>query len=109
MKMTLFASALMLGTAAMAQNAAPAQSPPADATMPAPAAAPAPDATTPPPAPDAMAAPAAAPAAPDTSAAPAAATDDSSLPMCSKTVTDKCKQGSKGGAHHAAKHHAKKK
>ena len=34
----------------------------------------------------------------------ASSVDDSSLPMCSRTVTDKCKQGGKGMAHHRMMH-----
>ena len=106
MKMILFASALALSTAAIAQDATPAPTTPPPA-MPA-----TPDASAPATAPDATAAPTTAPATPDASAAPAAATDDSNLPTCSRTVTDKCKQGAKGGTHHVAKHakhHTKKK
>jgi hypothetical protein len=114
MKMILFASALALSTAAMAQDATPAQTtPPADSsTMPAatpdasaPASAPmTPDANTAP-APDASAPPATTPAAGDTGmASGASSTDDSNLPMCSKTVTDKCKQGGKSGGHHMTHH-----
>lgn len=128
MKIILFASALALSTAAIAQDATAPATPPADATAPAatpdasmPPAAPAtPDATAPAAAPDASA-PA---AAPDASAAPmtgdssgnmagaqqaASSVDDSSLPKCSKTVTDKCVQsGGKATGHHRAMHHKKK-
>ena len=38
----------------------------------------------------------------------ASSTDDSNLPTCSKTVTDKCKQGGGKGGHHRAMHHKKK-
>ena len=117
MKMILFASALALSTAAMAQDATPATpgptTPQADSTAPAtpdssaPAAAPmAPDASTPPAAPDATSAPTMAPTADAT--AGASSTDDSNLPMCSKTVTDKCKQGGKSSGHAHKKMHHKK-
>ncbi len=128
MKMILFASAMALSTVAVAQttpapttnpDAAASPTTPDSAATPAPAA---PDASMPPATPDASAPPASAPMTPDASAAPAAApagdtgaapaaaaTDDSSLPMCSKTVTDKCKQGGKGSGHgHKAMHHKKK-
>jgi hypothetical protein len=128
MKIILFASALALSTAAIAQDttapAAPAATP--DATQPAtppatpdasaPAAAPAPDASAPAAAPDASAMPAAPAAGGDTGNASGAqqqaqSTDDSNLPACSKSVTDKCVQ--KGGsghhaAHKGAMHHKKK-
>ncbi|WBO23507.1 hypothetical protein [Sphingomonas abietis] len=94
MKMILFASALALSTAAMAQDTTAPATPPADATAPA-----TPDAAAAPAAPDATA-----PAADASAAAPAA--DDSNLPTCSKTVTDKCQQGGKATAH---KHWKKKK
>jgi hypothetical protein len=47
------------------------------------------------------------PAATPDATATASSTDDSNLPMCSKTVTDKCKQGGKGMAHHRMRHHKK--
>jgi hypothetical protein len=108
MKMFLFASALALSTAAIAQDATTAPAaPPADPAAAAPAA---PDASTmPATAPDASAPAATAPAMPDpagSGASAASSTDDSNLPMCSKTVTDKCKQGAGGG--HKAMHHKKK-
>ena len=125
MKMILLASALALSTAAMAQTT------PADpstqggmATTPATGA---PDAmqqanpgsasTTPggdtsstPPATDSTSTPSGAPTAGDSGmASGASSTDDSNLPTCSKTVTDKCKSGSKSGGHaHKAMHHKKK-
>ena len=111
MKMILFASALALSTAAFAQDTTPAQPmQPAGAAMP--------DASTPPSAPmtpDASA-PAAALATPDASgpaassampATGASSVDDSNLPMCSKTVTDKCKSGGKSSGHKTM-HHKKK-
>lgn len=115
MKMILFASALALGGVAYAQDATqPAMTTPAPsgssagapgmAPPPAPATDPAatPSAM-PPAAPDAMAP---APTTPDQTAAPAAApVDDGNLPVCSKSVTDKCKEG--GGMHHGMKHHKK--
>ena len=112
MKILLFASALALGSAAIAQDMTPPPAPPADQMAPAPTTPP--DATPP-------AAPAAAPAdtatpmppapASDKGAMPeaqsqASSTDDSNLPACSRTVTDKCVQ--KGGAGHHAMKHAKK-
>jgi len=77
----IFASALMIGSVALAQDAAP----PAD---------------TPP------AADAAAPA--DSTPAAAPATPEASYPPCSAKVTDHCIQGAhKGGSHKSAKrsHH----
>jgi hypothetical protein len=38
----------------------------------------------------------------------AQSTDDSNLPMCSRTVTDKCKQGGSGMHHRAMRHHKRK-
>ena len=125
MKIILFASALALSTAAIAQDTTAPATPPAtpDATQPAmPPATPdasapaaAPDASAPAAAPDASAMPAA-PAAGDAGNASGAqqqaqSTDDSNLPACSKSVTDKCVQ--KGGsghhaAHKGAMHHKKK-
>jgi hypothetical protein len=40
--------------------------------------------------------------------AAAASTDDSNLPACSRTVTDKCVQKGGSGHHAAGKHHATK-
>jgi hypothetical protein len=126
MKIILFASALALSTAAIAQDTTAPATPPAtpDATMPAtppatpdasmPPAAPAtPDAAAPAAAPDASA-PAAMPATGDTgnmtgAQSQASSTDDSNLPACSKSVTDKCVQkGGKGMAHKKAMHLKKK-
>jgi|UPI0003B5DAD3 hypothetical protein len=117
MKIILFASALALSTAAIAQDATAPATPPADATAPAaapdasmPPAAPAtPDATAPAAAPDASAAPMAGDSSGNMAGAQQAASsvDDSSLPKCSKTVTDKCVQGGKSTGHKAM-HHKKK-
>ena len=111
-KIILLASALVLGGTAYAQDAS-MQPPASGSTMPA-----TPDASAPPaPMPDPSAPPAAttpdasAPAAaPDgampaggaPSAAPTTASGD--LPTCSRTVTDSCKQGSGGKAHHRMAH-----
>ena len=133
MRTILLASALALGSAAYAQDTTPAPTmPPPSATMPATPDAAAPPAATMPATPDAAAPPAAAPdgaapmtpstpdqgAPPPAAAAPAdtptppapaaAATDDSNLPTCSRTVTDKCVQKA-GSGHHMTKHHAAKK
>lgn len=115
MKMMLFASALALSTAAIAQDTTPAPTtPPADQSAPAAPAEAAPPATPAEAAPPAAPAEAAAPApaagssVPPATAAAAAATDDSNLPVCSRSVTDKCVQ--KGASsHHVTKHHAAKK
>lgn len=144
MKILLFASALALSTAAIAQDATPpagsaTTAPDATNSAPSPQGAstptnpatptttpagsgssmPSTDSTQAPAAPDASStAPAtggmAMPATGDTNgnasgAQAASSTDDSNLPTCSRTVTDKCKQGSgHGGGHHRATRHHKK-
>jgi hypothetical protein len=100
----LIAASLIIGTAAIAQDATPAPAPATDmnaAPAPAPAPAPATD-------PAAPAAPADA-AAPMTNASPPASTvapeapaDTSNYPACSRTVHDRCVQ--RGAAHKARPH-----
>ncbi|WP_293884186.1 hypothetical protein [Sphingomonas sp.] len=93
MKSLIFAAALMMGSAAVAQMAPPAPADAGAATMPADPAAPPPadsGASMPPPAaPNTMATH---PAAPMASAA--APGPQASYPRCSKMVTDQCRQGS---------------
>jgi hypothetical protein len=147
MKMILFASALALSTAAMAQDATPAQMPPSSDSSGSMAPQTTPDATAPAAGDQSMAPSSAMPA--DQSTAPsstmpadqstmpadqsapssampadqsmsggagsmssaqqaAQSTDDSNLPMCSRTVTDKCKQGGSGMRHGTMRHHKRK-
>ena len=131
-KMILLASALALGTAAYAQDTTPPSTmPDAGATAPATPDAGMPDASAPPTTPDASAPPMSTPdsATPDSSVpnssgmsgSPSSTPSGSAmgpsgpvsmtptqgptdLPMCSKTVTDNCKQSGSGGGHKPMRH-----
>jgi hypothetical protein len=83
----IFASVLMIGGVAMAQDAPPADAPAAEAAAPAD--------TTP---------AASTPAAADTAAAPAAG--DASYPPCSAKVQDHCIQGAHKSRSHRSTRHA---